>query len=89
VRSSRIGTSRTHDDTHIAGISGVTVAEGIRAVIDSNGNLGTVTFSVRYKDEIKPMDEASETVLSLKPVSFCYKHDLDPESIPHLRGGSS
>ena len=45
----RIGTKRTHNNTHIAGISGVTVAEGIGVVIDSNGHLGTVTPSVRYE----------------------------------------
>ncbi len=30
------------------------------------------------------MDKASEAVLSLKPVTFCYKHDLDPDGIPQF-----
>jgi uncharacterized coiled-coil protein SlyX len=40
--------------------------------------LGTVTSSKRFKDEIKPMDEASEALYSLKPVTFRYKKEIDP-----------
>jgi trimeric autotransporter adhesin len=43
-----------------------------------------LSSSARYKDKIKPTNEASEVILALKPVSFCYKHDLDPESIPQF-----
>jgi hypothetical protein len=34
-----------------------------------------VTSSRRFKDEIKPMDKASEAILALKPVTFQYKSD--------------
>jgi Chaperone of endosialidase len=44
-------------------------------VIDSAGQLGTVSSSQRFKDGIKPMDQASETNLALKPVTFHYKND--------------
>ena len=30
------------------------------------------------------MDEASEAILSLKPVTFHYKHELDPDGIPQF-----
>jgi len=30
------------------------------------------------------MDKASEAILALKPVTFRYKHDLDPEGIPQF-----
>jgi hypothetical protein len=30
------------------------------------------------------MDEASEAMLALKPVTFRYKHELDPECIPQF-----
>jgi len=30
------------------------------------------------------MDEASEVILSLKPVTFHYKHELDPAGIPQF-----
>jgi Chaperone of endosialidase len=52
--------------------------------IDANGHLGTKTSSVRFKDEIKPMDKASEAILALKPVSFRYKKEIDPEGIPQF-----
>ena len=30
------------------------------------------------------MDKASETILALKPVTFRYKHELDPNGIPQF-----
>src|SRR4029077_14040340 len=33
---------------------------------------------------IKPMDKASEALLGLKPVTFRYKHELDPDGIPQF-----
>ncbi|PYJ00700.1 MAG: hypothetical protein DMF00_07080 [Verrucomicrobia bacterium] len=83
-RRIRIGTKGTHTNANIAGISGVTVAGGVGVIIDTNGHLGTVTSSERFKDAIKPMDKASEVILALKPVTFRYKHDLDPDAIPQF-----
>jgi trimeric autotransporter adhesin len=40
--------------------------------------------STRFKDEIKPMDKASEAILALQPVSFRYKHELDPDGTPQF-----
>src|SRR5205823_6191369 len=80
----RIGRVGTHTNTFIAGISGVTVAGGVGVIVDSNGHLGTVVSSERFKDAIKPMDKASEAILALKPVTFHYKHELDPEGIPQF-----
>src|SRR5262249_45044243 len=51
--------------------------DAIAVVIDSSGQLGTVSSSRRYKTEIKPMDMASESILALKPVSFRYKVHKD------------
>src|SRR5207253_8914087 len=67
-----------------AGIHGVTVASGVGVVVSSNGQLGTVTSSARFKEAIKPMDKVSEALLALKPVTFRYKHDLDPDGIPQF-----
>jgi uncharacterized coiled-coil protein SlyX len=80
----RIGTVGTQTNTFVAGISGVTVAGGVAVVIDANGQLGTSTSSARFKDAIKPMDRASEAVLALKPVTFRYKPELDPQGIPQF-----
>ncbi|HEY4270771.1 MAG TPA: tail fiber domain-containing protein [Candidatus Udaeobacter sp.] len=80
----RIGTKGLHNNVHIAGVYGRTVPQGIAVVMDSQGHLGTVTSSARYKEAIKPMDKASETILALKPVTFRYKHELDPAGIPQF-----
>lgn len=77
----RIGTKGTHKNTFIADINGVTVAGGVGVIVNSTGRLGTITSSARFKDQIKPMDKASEAILALKPVTFRYKHELDPEGI--------
>ena len=77
----RIGKQGTQTNTYLAGISGVTVADGIGVVIDSTGHLGTVTSSARYKKNIEPMNDASEKILSLHPVRFRYKEELDPQGI--------
>jgi hypothetical protein len=69
--------------TFIAGISGVPV-NGSQVVISGNGRLGVTASSFRFKDEIKSMDKASEAILALKPVTFRYKKELDPEGIPQF-----
>jgi len=71
----RIGSSQAM--TFIAGIRGVTTGNGnaIPVLIDSNGQLGTASSSVRFKKEIRPMDRTSEAILALKPVKFLYNTD--------------
>jgi len=70
--------------TFIQGISGATVPTGVAVIVDTNGHLGTTTSSARFKDAIKPMDRASEAILALKPVTFHYKKELDPDGIPQF-----
>ena len=79
----RIGTVGTQTATFIAGIHGVAVT-GTAVVVSSSGQLGVAPSSARFKDEIKPMDKASEAILALKPVTFRYKHELDPDGIPQF-----
>ena len=62
----------------------MTVAGGMGVIVDVNGHLGTVTSSARYKEAIKSMKDASEAILSLQPVTFRYKKELDPEAIPQF-----
>jgi len=71
----RIGAAQTK--TFIAGIRGVTtgIANAIPVLVDTAGQLGTAGSSRRFKSEIKPMNNASETVLGLRPVTFHYKSD--------------
>src|SRR5215813_6279744 len=80
----------TASDTICIGFAGVDVSDGcyighvfeeplnpdnLPMAIDVNGKVGTLPSSQRFKDDIKPMDEASESILALKPVTFHYKND--------------
>ena len=80
----RIGTTGTQTKTFIAGISGATVPDGVGVIVGANGKLGTVVSSERFKEAIKPMDKASEAILSLQPVTFRYKPELDPDGVPQF-----
>jgi Chaperone of endosialidase len=80
----RIGVKTTHRATYIAGISRATVPTGVAVIVDANGHLGTTTSSARFKEAIKPMDKTSEGILALKPVTFHYKQEIDPEGIPQF-----
>jgi hypothetical protein len=70
-----IGTAGTHSAVFINGIFGASTISGIPVYIDAFSQLGTVSSSRRFKEEIKPMDTASEAILALKPVMFQYKGD--------------
>jgi uncharacterized coiled-coil protein SlyX len=83
-RHIRIGTNGTQAKTLIAGIAGVPVPGGIGVIVGNSGQLGTVVSSERFKDAIKPMDKASEAILALQPVTFRYKHELDPDGMPQF-----
>ena len=69
---------------YIGNIFGVTSVNGIGVLVNSNGKLGTTTSSRRFKEEIKPMDQASEALFALKPVSFRYNKDIDPAGTAQL-----
>ena len=58
----------------VGNIRGITTQnnDAIAVLIDSAGQLGTVSSSRRYKTDITPMDTASESILALKPVTFRY-----------------
>ena len=79
----RIG-GLTQTATYITGISGAVVPGGVTVIVDADGHLGTAVSSQRFKDGIKAMDKASEAILALKPVTFRYKHELDPKGIPQF-----
>jgi Chaperone of endosialidase len=68
---------------YIGRIFGVTVA-GAGVFINSNGKIGTATSSRRFKDGIKPIDNASQALYALKPVSFRYKKEIDPNGVPQF-----
>jgi hypothetical protein len=80
----RIGTAGTQTATYIAGIQGVMTGQSgaIPVLVDSNGQLGTVSSSRRYKEDIHDMGSASEGLLRLRPVTFRYKKPYADGSKP-------
>ena len=70
-----------HTRAFITGIRGITtgVADAIAVMVDSNGQLGTISSSRRVKDDIADMAEASSLLMRLRPVTFHYKSDKNPK----------
>ena len=68
----------------IDSIFGQTAVNGSAVFITSGHKLGTATSSKRFKENINPMNRASEVIFSLKPVAFRYKKEIDPERIPQF-----
>jgi hypothetical protein len=79
----RIGTQGIQTKTFVAGINGAGVT-GLPVKVDANGQLGTTPSSARFKRNIKPLEKASDAIFALKPVSFRYNKDIDPEDIPQF-----
>ena len=69
---------------YIGSIFGQTSSGGSAVFINNSGKLGTTTSSRRFKEEIKRMDTASEALFALQPVTFRYKKEIDPQSIPQF-----
>ena len=78
------GSAGESNTCYIKSIFGQTATGGSAVFIDANSKLGTLTSSKRFKEEIKPMDKASDALFALKPVSFRYKKDIDPAGTPQL-----
>lgn len=70
-----LGAQGTQTKTFIAGVWGVATGnpDAIGVVIDSSGQLGTVSSSRRFKEGIRDMAEASERLFQLRPVTFRYR----------------
>ncbi len=79
-----LGVAGESNACYIASIFGQTSGSGAPVLINATGKLGTTTSSKRFKEEIKPMDNASEALFALKPVAFRYKKEIDPQRISQL-----
>jgi len=73
--TTRIGTTQTR--AFIAGIRGAItgIADGIAVLVDSAGQLGTISSSIEFKHNIADLSDDSAKLLSLNPVKFTYKND--------------
>ncbi len=69
----RIGIVGTHTHAFFAGIRGVITAnaDAIPVLIDSAGQLGTVSSSAKYKENIEDMGDSS-VLHKMRPVEFNY-----------------
>ncbi len=65
------------DKAFIAGIRGITPAvnDAIPVLIDSAGQLGTISSSLRFKENVKDMSDSSSGIMKLRPTIFNYKAD--------------
>ena len=77
-----LGVAGESNVTRIRNIGSTAQANGIFVTVGAGGKLGFQVSSRRYKDDIKPMDKASEALFALKPVSFRYKKEIDPGRSP-------
>jgi hypothetical protein len=79
-----LGDPATQSAFFAAGIRGVQTgnADAVPVLIDSNGQLGTISSSRRYKEDIQDMGDASGGLLRLRPVTFRYKKPFDDGSKP-------
>jgi hypothetical protein len=79
----RIGRADRQTRAFIVGIYGTTTGgTGVPVVVDANGQLGTVSSSRRFKDEIRDMGKDSDSLFSLRPVTFKYKKPQQDGSRP-------
>ena len=76
----RIGDITKQTATFIAGIDGATSSSGVAVYVNSSGQLGTLTSSVRFKEDVESMGEASDALMKLRPVTFHYKSPYDDGS---------
>ena len=84
IGASIAGSAGESDACYIASIFGQTSASGAPVLINSNNKLGTMTSSKRFKEEIKPMDKASNALFALNPVTFRYRKEIDPAGTTQL-----
>lgn len=78
----RIGTAQTK--AVMVGIYGMTVNSGTPVYVNASGLLGTATSSARFKTNIQDMASTSDDILKLRPVTFNYKKDIDPDAVPQF-----
>jgi hypothetical protein len=76
----RIGRVGTQTATFVAGIHGVAVT-GSAVVVNTSGQLGVAPSSEQFKQSVQDMGDASDALLALRPVTFRYKHELDPKGV--------
>ena len=77
----RIGTQGGSDGQQnaafIAGVYGSTSSAGVPVYVNSDGQLGTLTSSLRFKEYVRDMGDTTSDLLKLRPVTFFYKPEYE------------
>jgi hypothetical protein len=82
----RLGNGLTR--AFVSGIRGTTTGnfDAVSVLIDSAGQLGTISSSARFKQDIEDMGDASSNLLRLRPVTFRYRQPASDGSRPLQHG---
>jgi trimeric autotransporter adhesin len=78
------GEADVNDRTYIRNVNTDTVSGGGADFVTvdlATGRVGHLASSRRYKDDIKPMDKASEVLYRLKPVTYRYNKEIDRNQV--------
>jgi hypothetical protein len=78
IGSQVTGVAGENNTTRIGNIASTPFTTGGFFLYEVNGAIGVFTSSRKFKDDIKPIDKASETIYSLNPVTFRAKAEADP-----------
>jgi hypothetical protein len=74
----RIGNAAFQNGAVIVGIANSVVA-GTNVVVNAGGRLGVAASSRRFKEAIRDVADESSGLMRLRPVTFKYKPEIDPE----------
>jgi polyhydroxyalkanoate synthesis regulator phasin len=74
----RIGSTQTA--VFITGIVGASSSGGVPVLVNGSGQLGTMTSSLRFKENIADMGDTTDRLMELRPVRFNYKEGFDDGS---------
>ena len=78
------GSAGENDACYIKSIFNQTSVSAVPVYINASHKLGTIVSSNRFKEGIKPMDNASQALYALQPVTFRYKKEVDPSGTSQL-----
>jgi hypothetical protein len=74
------GVADESNATYIRNISGATSVDGVAVFVNAAGKMGTLTSSLRYKEDVRSLSGTGAQLQALRPVTFYYK--------PEFAGGS-
>ena len=85
IGSDMAGVATESEHTYIRNINTTSVSGGGTDTVTvdlTTGLLGHLSSSRRYKEDIQPMNNVSETLYRLKPVTYHYKREIDHTQSP-------